>query len=1013
MAMILLVNAYLVLSYMTDPEQMQAAAESFIRRAFHSEVEIGNLTRGLGCVMLENIVLRSPADGKQEIARIKKLSVRFSIPKLLLGRAASIQSVKVECPTITVPELRSAPPESAAPQEDRPPPRSLPRSVTVRDGTIRFRGGPKGVDWGAVMLRGVSLDAERTGRTCRMKGEFTGPTGNRCQLSGEVSPNDGRGDLRLLAENMFLGESFGDLLTGPVKKLWERIGLSGTANLEVGLHYRPDQTPRISCDGRLSLLDCQVKYALCPVPVTRVRGDVKYDGQTLVAGGVTGRVADGTVTLQRARLTNSEVTLRINAQGLKLDDDLRANLPEDVKEICDEFGLDGGRLDTRYDYRVVLGPERTKTESALVTFQGCDVKYREFPVKLTNLSGKVRWRKGFAELLGLQAQRGASVVKAAGQIAVRGPGSIDRNFQVSVDGLSLDEEVRQALPSGTQEIWAAVQPKGQVDVQVAPLPTDDDGKVRCKVTMKPKGCEITYTQFPLRLFDINAGTLVADGKSLSVSGLAGRCCGGTVQVDGVFRPGDSRTSTSLVVKATDATLNEALYGALPKSTQRIWDTFRPRGHLDAVWRVESGSDGELVQSGDLAFADCSVTHKHFPLPLTRVTGRAKVSADSCLLEGFSARHADARIEMKDLHLPLGDDGEAIVAEFVARDLALDKELFNALPEGLQSVWKSTELKGGIDLDRLRLELPEDGGCLFGGAATLKRCSFVVGVPLENVSGTVTFAQRPTDEAGRHAWSAHGRLGIGRTVVKGKELKTITADLGFEQSVLVCRNIVAELYGGTFSGSLDADLSKAATYKLDATLSQVSLARLLEGTVEPEKELTGEVAGKLRLTWGQDFEKSLGGGGELRATKGSFAELPLFVGLLNVLRLRWPARALTTADMRFGLSKSKILVEEMILQGEGLPVYATGTIGLDKQLDLTFVIAKGGTRGLLKLVPLLGKLLDDILDELQQNLVAARVTGTVAEPKVSAVPLSSLRTQVTNFLQLLKRGEAGKEEKEEE
>jgi hypothetical protein len=133
--------------------------------------------------------------------------------------------------------------------------------------------------------------------------------------------------------------------------------------------------------------------------------------------------------------------------------------------------------------------------------------------------------------------------------------------------------------------------------------------------------------------------------------------------------------------------------------------------------------------------------------------------------------------------------------------------------------------------------------------------------------------------------------------------------------------------------------------------------------------------------------------------GTIYDVPLAIGLMQVATLRLPlAHAFDRASMSYYLRDNKVSFERILLESPGINLAGLGSLSLaDKSLELTLLTESPND---LKL-----PIVTDLIRMARNELIQLSVTGTVDNPKVVPVTLSSVATTLQKLLP--KRG--GKEE----
>jgi hypothetical protein len=170
------------------------------------------------------------------------------------------------------------------------------------------------------------------------------------------------------------------------------------------------------------------------------------------------------------------------------------------------------------------------------------------------------------------------------------------------------------------------------------------------------------------------------------------------------------------------------------------------------------------------------------------------------------------------------------------------------------------------------------------------------------------------------------------------------------------------------------------YTADLVLHDAELSHLVlpgKATDEERKRIgTGRVTASLSLqeTFGPYADRT--GRGDLLIQDGNIYDVPLSMGLMQIVTLRLPvSHSFHQATMSYYLRNNEITFEKILLESSGINLAGLGTVTInDRTMNLNFV-----TETPHFVIP--------IVSEFQNGLLQVSVTGNLANPKVVPVPLS--------------------------
>lgn len=258
------------------------------------------------------------------------------------------------------------------------------------------------------------------------------------------------------------------------------------------------------------------------------------------------------------------------------------------------------------------------------------------------------------------------------------------------------------------------------------------------------------------------------------------------------------------------------------------------------------------------------------------------------------------------------------------------------------------------------------------------------------------------------------------------LTNMTGDATVSNLLIDVRRIEADVLGGRLSGTVKVTPGSNMKYQGRAYLRDIDLEAVSKVYILPESKdakLTGE--GNLNIQFagtkprgeGSAFD-TLQARGEFEVLRGHFWTLPL---LGEVARRAGGGRELTVGEAAgvFEVADRRIHLHSAAVSSPALGVQGSGSIGLDKRLDLNLVAAPlGDWRDRLKQtrVPVVSDVAGEVAGALQTLVNGAtrgllyefRITGTTKSPDVAAVPVPALTdTAAALFSSMLRDDQEGR------
>jgi hypothetical protein len=541
------------------------------------------------------------------------------------------------------------------------------------------------------------------------------------------------------------------------------------------------------------------------------------------------------------------------------------------------------------------------------------------------------------------------------------------------------DTIRQ-IPDVGEEIWSRLGPAGHCDLTVALQMPPTGRDVQFEVTAALRDARVTHEKLPLPLEDIH-GTLVVDNDGLRLDAIRGEFSQpagnvdappskAQVSVDGTYLFDGQGTDLTLDLHGVQT--NEQLVTAIPGVGEEIWRTVQPRVKMDA--RVVLGSRGQdalVPEHIALDFDGGTALPADFAIPLHSLSGRAVVDDSILFIENLKAKidvpngwrggmptqtTATAKGEV---NLDTGDLNLHVEVPHVV----LGETLLAAVPDVGPRIWNEMR---PIGLASMSAQFSREG----------ERTRYFVDLDVQDVS-------------------VHPRL-------IPLPLQGLSGHLLVTESRAVSSGFSGVTCGGRFSGNVVAHYSpeQATSYAGSLGFNRISLGQLARCFNGAQTSVDGDLSGYVDVGGIAGLEDSLTAQGKVSLSDGQLLTLPFFSKLLGVLRLNIPSaqKAEQNGFAEFELTNGKIRIRETEVTGDGLNVTGFGTVGLDKELDLTLVAIGAPEEG--GGIPILSSVVDLLLKPIERQLVRVGVSGPLENPRFELKVLSKITWPLRSLRSLL-------------
>lgn len=307
------------------------------------------------------------------------------------------------------------------------------------------------------------------------------------------------------ARHLFIGRSWEASLPSDAKSTWLKFQPAGEIDVFAkaefdGTTWKPEAT--IQC------LNVSFTYHKFQYRLDRTHGNLNWRDNHLV-GRLNSFAGNKKIAIDLDLHNPGEQftgQVLIQGKGLVLDQNILDALPEKPREVVNSLHPVGGNFDllvtaSRFD------PNQPKPTMCMrMDLHKVGIKFDKFPYPLLDVSGVVEmqdqtWR--FHDLIGTNDK---------GRIACRGelvPAKEGTELKLNFVGteISLEEELRDALPIQARGFWAHLNPQGMIDMRASWVYRSADKSTELDLVATPLGDTVVVEPdfLPLR-FDKVRGT---------------------------------------------------------------------------------------------------------------------------------------------------------------------------------------------------------------------------------------------------------------------------------------------------------------------------------------------------------------------------------------------------------------------------------------------------------------------------------------------------------------------------
>ncbi len=315
---------------------------------------------------------------------------------------------------------------------------------------------------------------------------LSGHSGNAdINLQGDLAFSNGKPtDLTLTidARNVPFDEKLYAVLPEQACRQLRTFHPSGHLDAEVDVQL--DETgEHVGYSAKVAMKNVDVRPNAMPIDITGVTGQLQLTPNEIVLDGLTGRYrnatvsAEGTIGLGAGTHATNVI---IRSRDLRVDETLCAALPGTLEDTLAEWKIEGPiTTETVISYN----PDRQEQKTSVSTtagLSGSTVGHTLLALPLEDVQAELTIDQMGIRAQNVTAKYGSADVHTSFDIT-RANGTDAGDITLSMTEVTLDDSLRDLLPSRMRRIWDSLRPSGSIDVHLGSLrferPADTDRPV--------------------------------------------------------------------------------------------------------------------------------------------------------------------------------------------------------------------------------------------------------------------------------------------------------------------------------------------------------------------------------------------------------------------------------------------------------------------------------------------------------------------------------------------------------
>lgn len=325
------------------------------------------------------------------------------------------------------------------------------------------------------------------------------------------------------------------------------------------------------------------------------------------------------------------------------------------------------------------------------------------------------------------------------------PASPYGKLTVRASGVPINSKLINTIPEKQRRVVQSLHPEGKISAFISLLfPKDKNREVKKHFVIGAENCSICYDLFPYPVRGIN-GIIEWNGEDWRFLNFTGDNESTKVRAEGNMKREAEGLVLFLRINASDLPLEGRLKDALLNQSHReIHGSMRGTGNVNVDSQVFYYPqykklfvtfDAEPDKKTGLTI--CPV---NFPLRIENVQGNIHYDNGNITIKGLKGRNKDSRLS-SDVSCRFHEDGSWVmdISELIIDQVhSQDPDLLKAMPENLQVLAKTFDLKDPVNIDgAVRLSRSAPGAPLYtqwNATMSLFQNSANLGLPVRNIGG---------------------------------------------------------------------------------------------------------------------------------------------------------------------------------------------------------------------------------------------------------------------------------------
>ncbi len=531
-----------------------------------------------------------------------------------------------------------------------------------------------------------------------------------------------------------------------VREVYARFRPQGTCSIAVQ-YVRPSQGAKPQVTGELTVFDGTFIFDKFPYPLCKASGkifverDEKTGEQRVRIDRVRGHGIPGgpnqnaliEIEGQMSPLTSAvEVNMTVRGRNLAREPALTAAFAPRTRQALTYFDSAGKGEFPKYAGNFVCTihrfPEVVSHWNISTTIHLDDAagSLVSFPYALDHGTGDLTIFDDHIQIKELHFKHGPADMSVKGRVDWTSNSANDSTpvvlrpaLTVGANNIPIDADLLAAIPPIQAKWLDRLGAKGVFDMTGNVM----NGAKRAMdfaFDVTPKDCSLWPVDDGYAVTAVN-GSLKLTPQKLTLVDLHGKRGDADVTAHGEVTWPSTPPQMSIVAEAKNLALDQTLFDLLPENAQKGWTLAHPEGNVDASITFSGAASNDAVASAvdvgpatqpagqnfvlTLTPRHLSITPHAAPYRLDDLSGAITVTPTTVKLQNLAGHHGSAEIHLSGTGAT--DPNGVWDLQINGSKMLVDKDLLKAVPPGLQSVLRSSQMQGTIAFELSRLKIWTD------------------------------------------------------------------------------------------------------------------------------------------------------------------------------------------------------------------------------------------------------------------------------------------------------------------